>query len=76
MAGLVRVRFNRITLASDRDADVFVACFDMPVVPAKGDTVNVDGHPFIVYECGFAVSDDGTYAYLRVVPASPFPDRR
>lgn len=73
---MVDVRFDRVVLASNRDADVFLARYNMPVVPAKGDTVNVNGHPFIVYECGFAVSDNGTYAYLRVVPATPWSPKK
>jgi hypothetical protein len=74
----VIVRFDLRVKASNRDANVQIAKYDMPHVPAVGSIIGLHGDPFVVHSVGYAVGRevydaghraDRTYAYVEVVPA-------
>ena len=75
MTHLVHVRFDRIVTFSDKNCDqTGFARADLPVVPLVGETVNIDGHPYVTLERGWSLDSEEPrkiYAYLRMLPAMP-----
>lgn len=65
------VRFDVQASASQR-AWRTIATAPMSQVPDVGDTVNVDGYPYLVVSRAWAVSDgeEARHAYLNVAPAN------
>lgn len=61
--GLVHVRFD-VSVNEERRAEAF-RC-DMPCVPELGELVSIKGEPYRVFDRGWAVCEDGAYAYVRV----------
>jgi len=46
----------RLVCGAGRDADRFLGRAVLGVVPARGEVVNLDGEPYVVYERGFALA--------------------
>lgn len=69
----------RLICSSNKDADRYLARIPMPAVPDKGETININGNPFIVYERGWAVGsrakdtiENGLFCYIRVTKTFPY----
>ena len=66
---MIKAEFRLIKSLYNRDADEFVARFDIEETPDIGQTVNINGHPYIVHEKGWAYSDQSTvnYCYIDLI---------
>jgi hypothetical protein len=75
---MIHCEFRKINSASG-DADTRLAQFTLPAVPSRGELININGNPYIVFERAWAVGDDTDephedctidemWCYLRVVP--------
>ena len=62
--------FRVIKSLANKDKE-FVARVDMPETPLKGEVVNIEGSPYIVYRRGWALSGDSTvqYCYIDLIQA-------
>lgn len=58
--------FRHIKSLHNRDKDEFIAKLDLAETPSKGETVNINGDPYIVYSKGWAFGDDITVDYCFV----------
>ena len=75
---MIHCEFRKINSASEA-ADTRLAQFTLPAVPSRGELINIDGNPYIVFERAWAVGNDPSllqedrtidemWCYLRVVP--------
>lgn len=66
---MVTVEFRRIVGAS-RDSDVFLWRGALPLVPAVGEVINIEGHPYVVFQRGWAVGGEDSllWCYIRLSP--------
>ena len=63
--------FRLIKSLHNRDKDEFVDRLELPETPDKGDIVNINGEPYVVYKKGWAFSDESTkhYCYIDLLRA-------
>ena len=67
---MIVAEFRLIQSLANRDMDKFIIRFEMPETPGKGECINIDGEPYIVYSKGWAIGGDddvNTYCYICVI---------
>jgi hypothetical protein len=65
-AAVIHVTF-RLICTSSKDGDRLLGVYFLPVVPAPGESINLDGHPYVVHERGWAYGDGVLHCYVRLV---------
>lgn len=63
--------FRLIKSLHNRDKDVFVDRIELPETPDKGEVVNINGEPYVVYKKGWAFDHECTkhYCYIDLLRA-------
>ena len=58
--------FRLIQSLHNREDYIFVARIELPETPDKGEVVNINGQPYVVYNKGWAFSDESTKHYCYI----------
>jgi hypothetical protein len=68
---VIVTEFRLIKSLHNRDKDEFIARFDLSETPNKGEVVNINGEPYIVYCKGWAFGDECAvdYCYIDLISA-------
>jgi hypothetical protein len=61
--------FRLIKSLHKRDKDEFIERIELPETPAKGEVVNINGEPYIVYSKGWTFDNKCSkhYCYIDVI---------
>ena len=59
-------------IASGQEAgDKFLLRRELPAVPDKGELISVEGMPYVIFDRGWAIGEEGDmFCYMRVSPYS------
>ena len=58
--------FRLIKSLHNRDKDVFIERLVLPETPDKGEVVNINGEPYVVYNKGWAFDHECTKHYCYI----------
>jgi hypothetical protein len=68
---MTMVEFRRV-LGSTQDSDVFLCRVKLRTVPDKGELINIEGEPYVVWDRSWALEDvvpaPRVYCYIRLIP--------
>ncbi len=66
---MFNTNFRIIKKGSTSDADVFLMRCDIPAAPTSGETININGNPYLVKDRSWAVDDEfKLFCYIRLLP--------